>query len=138
MRRPKRKPKHGTYSEYCNHGCRCQPCKNAYSAWSQRNLRETGRGRLAARKRALCEFITEEQCIGLFNSQGGRCAICRKNLTWPSKDAHVDHNHLTGMIRGILCSMCNRGIGNFKDNPEYLRTGADYLEKATRAQERQC
>ena len=40
----------------------------------------------------------------------------------------VDHCHKTGKIRGLLCSTCNLMIGNAYDNPEILRSGANYLE----------
>src|SRR4051812_44889967 len=48
--------------------------------------------------------------------QGGVCAICLKALDEP----HVDHDHLTGRIRGLLCSLCNAGLGAFRDNLEWL------------------
>lgn len=59
--------------------------------------------------------------------QGNCCAICKEpfleNL-WPC----VDHDHVSGKVRGILCHMCNLALGNAKDNPEILRTMAAYLE----------
>lgn len=61
--------------------------------------------------------------------QEGQCAICKKDLEWPHKDTHVDHDHKTGRIRGILCSNCNRGIGMFKENPTFLRSAVEYVEK---------
>ncbi|WP_380568575.1 endonuclease VII domain-containing protein [Streptacidiphilus jeojiensis] len=51
------------------------------------------------------------------------CAIC---LT-PGPE-HVDHDHKTGRVRAILCFNCNGGLGQFKDRPDLLRRGADYLE----------
>lgn len=40
----------------------------------------------------------------------------------------IDHNHQTGEIRGLLCSPCNRAIGQLQDNPNILRKAANYLE----------
>lgn len=40
----------------------------------------------------------------------------------------VDHNHVTGEIRGILCSKCNKGLGIFNDSQQLLRKAANYLE----------
>ncbi len=51
------------------------------------------------------------------------CQICgRKRLLV------VDHDHVTGSIRGILCARCNLGIGYFVDNPQLLKNAASYLE----------
>lgn len=65
----------------------------------------------------------------LFDKQGLRCAICDEFL--PEKDSQIaiDHNHITGKIRGLLCHQCNFGLGNFKDSPEILRSAATYLER---------
>lgn len=68
--------------------------------------------------------ITEKEWLDKIASQGGVCAICRK----VPKRWHVDHNHISGSVRGILCGPCNQGIGQFKDDPILLRTAADYLE----------
>ena len=56
-------------------------------------------------------------------AQRGVCAICLV----PGPE-HVDHDHKTGRVRAILCFNCNGGLGQFKDRPELLRRGADYLE----------
>ena len=56
--------------------------------------------------------------------QGGVCAICQKN-----EPVHVDHDHVTGLVRGILCFNCNRGLGKLGDDVELLREALGYLEK---------
>lgn len=58
--------------------------------------------------------------------QGNACAICKEPF---AKTPHVDHDHETGNIRGLLCPMCNSGIGYFKDDPLRLRVAIEYLEK---------
>lgn len=64
----------------------------------------------------------------MLDDQDGRCAICLKP---PEPDRHlcVDHDHETGENRGLLCDICNRGVGIFRDDPEALRRAADYLER---------
>lgn len=65
----------------------------------------------------------------LLESQGGVCAICGKvaDGKW-----HLDHEHGTGRIRGVLCSRCNQGLGLFGDDPEVCSAAADYLSNPTR------
>jgi hypothetical protein len=59
--------------------------------------------------------------------QGGVCAICRMAS---KKTLNVDHCHITGEVRGLLCDACNKGCGHFRDRPELLRAAAAYLEAA--------
>lgn len=56
--------------------------------------------------------------------QRGVCLVCRA-----APAVHVDHDHSTGAIRGILCPPCNTGMGQFRDDPTVLRRAAEYLEK---------
>jgi len=72
--------------------------------------------------------ITLEARNIMIAGQGSVCAVCR-NSDWGSKGPTVDHNHITGAIRGILCMNCNRAIGLLRDNPKTLRAAADYLER---------
>lgn len=70
----------------------------------------------------------------LLQAQGGACAVCGAlNGTCiysgeKTKSLGVDHDHKTGAVRGLLCSDCNRAIGQMQDDPERLRKAADYLE----------
>jgi hypothetical protein len=47
----------------------------------------------------------------LFNAQQGRCAICLVSQEEMKSRLHVDHDHASGGVRGLLCSSCNRGLG---------------------------
>jgi predicted lipoprotein with Yx(FWY)xxD motif len=62
-------------------------------------------------------------------AQNDVCAICSNKCPDYSR-LSVDHNHVTGQIRGLLCNRCNRAMGLFQDDPEILRKAAAYLEKA--------
>lgn len=67
--------------------------------------------------------ITPEQYIEMLKSQGGRCAICRRE---PAKiNLSVDHDHDTGKIRGLLCPPCNRSVEWLIYNKEKAE---EYLE----------
>ncbi len=73
--------------------------------------------------------ITPEAYVQLLISQGGVCAICKK-LCSSGRLLAVDHCHKTGEVRGLLCGVCNRMLGNAQDEASTLRAAADYLEKA--------
>jgi len=63
----------------------------------------------------------------LYKSQEGRCAICHKKLTLMS--AHLDHDHKTNKVRGILCSNCNTAIGLLNDSVDRTVSAAFYLKR---------
>lgn len=74
-----------------------------------------------------------EQVAELLERQGYKCLICAVGIGYEfgrgtAGNAHLDHCHRTGVIRGWLCGPCNRGLGAFSDNPEFLRAAADYLD----------
>ena len=70
--------------------------------------------------------ITKEQHDAMHVAQGGRCAICRVAIA--GSNCHVDHDHATGKVRGLLCETCNPGLGCFRDDPLRLRAAIAYLE----------
>jgi hypothetical protein len=60
-------------------------------------------------------------------SQGGRCAICSKLFT---RTPNVDHDHVTGHVRGLLCQWCNTALGWFeKINGDWQERARDYLAR---------
>lgn len=66
----------------------------------------------------------------LSEEQNNLCAICN-NTENSSRNKYlaVDHDHLTGKIRGLLCTNCNRGIGLLKDSIPVLQKAIEYLNK---------
>jgi hypothetical protein len=65
-------------------------------------------------------------------AQGGGCAICGRaaHNGNDTRKLHVDHDHETGRVRGILCANCNRILGLAGDDTGILRKAADYLDLA--------
>lgn len=59
--------------------------------------------------------------------QGGRCWICER-ATGRVKALAVDHDHVSGVVRGILCGVCNQLLGHLRDDPDRARRIAEYLE----------
>ena len=70
--------------------------------------------------------LTPEQYENLYNDSDGRCYICKEEKEYY---LHVDHNHKTGEVRGLLCNHCNRGIGIFKENINILESAIQYIRK---------
>jgi len=64
----------------------------------------------------------------LLKNQGGVCAICRKS-DWNGRGPHVDHDHISGKVRGILCQNCNAALGMIGDDVKISRAMTDYLER---------
>ena len=62
-------------------------------------------------------------------AQKNRCAVCRTAIPGGKGDWHVDHDHATGAIRGLLCQNCNLGLGHFQDSPRFLAAAIKYLQK---------
>ena len=74
--------------------------------------------------------MTPEAFDSLLEAQGGKCAICGDNDLKDERGfrPHVDHCHKTGLVRGILCGRCNKGIGSLRDDAEIVRRALAYLE----------
>lgn len=85
------------------------------------------RAKRAAYVRKSLYGISQEGFDLLFVKQNGLCAICGTNDPG-KKGFHVDHDHVTGKVRWLLCGHCNLGLGHFRDNPEILRKAAAALE----------
>lgn len=70
----------------------------------------------------------------LFMKQGGKCAICKVAPPGGVFQENekvtlcVDHDHVTGEVRGLLCGPCNSGLGMFRDNTESLQNAIEYLK----------
>jgi hypothetical protein len=79
--------------------------------------------------------ITEHEAM--VTAQGNRCAICGDppdpNGVRASSRLHVDHDHDTGVVRGLLCNRCNQGVGYFRDEARLMLRAAQYIEEHRKA-----
>ena len=66
--------------------------------------------------------ISREQVEALHHEQDGRCAICHDPV-----HLVVDHDHVTGTVRGLICHACNKGLGLFRDSQYLFERAALYL-----------
>lgn len=77
--------------------------------------------------------VTYDVYVAMLDDQDNRCAICGRtpdpNGIKAASRLHVDHDHLTGTVRQLLCGRCNQGVGFFGDDPDRLRAAADYIER---------
>jgi hypothetical protein len=69
--------------------------------------------------------LSETEYLSLFEAQENSCSICHESFD--KVRACVDHCHESGKVRGLLCDNCNRGLGLFYDNKEFLLNAIVYL-----------
>ena len=126
---------------------RCLACARTASAEYHANLSveercirrrsDHGNNREKYRRDALLArfFITRDEYLLLLEAQNGVCAICKLPETsvrnGRTQELQVDHCHVTGKLRALLCGYCNRGLGGFRDNPVWLRRAAMYIQYYT-------
>lgn len=101
----------------------CHDCE-----WMQQNERK-------ARSRAVRFQVDVKKYEELHRAQYGRCAICGE---FSARALHMDHDHATGVIRELLCSQCNVGLGMFKDDITLLKRATEYLTKHKYKQQREA
>lgn len=70
--------------------------------------------------------LTGQEYQQMYQAQGGLCAICG-NPQISGRQLAVDHDHESGLVRGLLCQSCNRGIGYFGDDVSRLESAVGYL-----------
>jgi hypothetical protein len=113
---------------------RCKPCgrKSAQEYRASHPDLEKRRywaNRDAERERHLVRKygLTLHQYHEMLARQDGRCAICKLEAL-RHRFFDVDHCHQTGMVRGLLCTSCNRMLGHSGDNRSVLLAAAAYLQ----------
>jgi hypothetical protein len=89
-----------------------------------RKYNATHKKERAAAKKKHKYGLTAEQFDQMVQDQGGACRICG---IVPTGVLHIDHDHETGKIRGLLCGKCNKGIGLLGDDHKRLLRAALYL-----------
>lgn len=128
----------GTASGFRN---QCKSCENARTVKWRKNNKTEYNAQMAQHRRNYSKElktqkygITVEQWQALFDSQSGLCAICKQPETNFDKRHNklrtlsIDHCHITGKVRGLLCGKCNNALGLFNDDPNLLDAGSHYLK----------
>lgn len=104
-------------------GTYCKPCHNTIT---RRDKNKHGGARNYHLRRRY--GITAEYADRMLAEQGGLCAICRE-----APAGHVDHDHATERVRGLLCFNCNQALGNFRDRRDLMLRAAMYLDGGPQA-----
>ena len=108
----------------------CKECSNRET--SQRQKRDKPGVSLINRRAKLKKAfgLTVEQYDAMLESQGHKCALCESKSPGGRGRFVVDHCHESGRIRGLLCNLCNVGLGALSDSSKLLRKAISYLEKS--------
>lgn len=115
--------------KHAGHGL-CKPCYDAQYGAAHRDSanakkRAWGQANPKRRLEILRKYlygVTPEEVNEQLEKQGGLCAICVK-----APASQLDHDHVSGKMRGLLCSPCNQALGLFGDDCERLERAIDYL-----------
>lgn len=120
---------HRTYrgaKKYIHRARKCKSCHLAeHRRWLRTNPDASERYSRANQTRRY--GITPLEYAEMLEAQEGACRICMKPNLSDGKNLAIDHDHRTGKIRGLLCSNCNIGIGNFREDEHLLRAAIAYL-----------
>ena len=73
--------------------------------------------------------ITPEDYWKMLKDQNFSCKVCNSHMSNHAKGLHIDHNHETGKVRGLLCKGCNIALGEIKENKDTLAKLITYLEE---------
>lgn len=107
----------------------CNSCNHTKSkTWKQEN-KQAAQDSQRKSMRKLRYGLTEEAFSLRYTEQGGCCAICSTPLETTGKNTHIDHDHNTGKVRGLLCNNCNTGIGKFSEDTVTLQKAILYIER---------
>jgi hypothetical protein len=116
-------------------GKNCRECIRITSAeWRDRNYARHSDGARQKNWRDV-GILNEDGSIFTINDfnrhfqiQGGSCKICGTHQATLKRALAVDHDHSTGLFRGLLCSNCNSALGLVDENTETIRRLVEYLE----------
>jgi hypothetical protein len=123
----------GRYNRSKCDSCKAQVKKQAFDKFKRENPSYWKEWQTTDKRRATNYRqygITEADVDAMRSVQDFCCLICgAREGSWKANSSRlvVDHNHTTGEVRGMLCPSCNRGLGQFNDDPDTLRAAVQYL-----------
>ena len=110
-----------------------------YNIGEAPNSRKFRRREKRMRRASVIEYtygLKPEEYEQMVTSQKNLCAIC--GTKEEGNVLCIDHDHTTGKVRGLLCTNCNIGLGNLKDNVQIFQSAIAYLQKYGKAGDSTC
>lgn len=101
----------------------CKPCANEVTKQSKKRKHKSEK---AANRYYNLKYkygLNESDVEIMKEEQNNKCAIC-----WEDRKLNIDHCHTTGVVRGLLCNVCNTGLGKVREDPDTLRRAVEYIE----------
>lgn len=119
----------------------CQKCFERQWRSERVEIRREQKKRWAAENPERKALVSRESWLGrynltvkswndLYDAQNGMCAVCSVPLERRGRNTHVDHDHSSGFVRGLLCRRCNRALGLLKDEERVLQGAIRYLRRS--------
>jgi hypothetical protein len=118
---------------YARHHARIRQQQSEYHRMNRGKIDSRTAARQRSAKMRSRYGIDVDEYDALSERQCHACAICGERAQGESLD--VDHDHVTGKVRGLLCRQCNQGLGLFKDDPTRLWCATAYLSTRPTHQE---
>ena len=123
---------------------RCKSCAKAFTQPATKQWRKNSpEGYTESTKRTKVKLkygISVEDIENLMIQQNSLCALCKNPISFNSEEKkdkpHIDHDHESGIVRGLLCLTCNTGLGMFKDSFDLLEQAKQYLQRSIKQRER--
>jgi Recombination endonuclease VII len=104
--------------------------RRKYATDDEFRARKNAISAASKRKRTLERHgLSLEDYEAMLARQHGACGICEISF---QRTPRIDHCHVTGLVRGLLCNNCNLAIGNLKDNPIFAYKAGGYLDRWVR------
>lgn len=110
----------------------CKPCLNRIARDRLKKPKNRANAKKYADRFRIKKLygMTIEDIDRMMDDQDNKCAICREPLVFGTGGCSVDHDHGTNVVRGLLCRLCNVGLGHFRENEMHLNAAIRYLQRA--------
>jgi hypothetical protein len=117
----------------CSHGVRseCKTCEKKRRAIRHQRAKKNNPDQRRSVVLKNKYGITITDFNKMLVSQKFKCGVCKSTYPGPKGVFAVDHCHKTNKVRGLLCYLCNVGLGSFRDNIDYLTSAISYLKRSS-------
>jgi len=106
----------------------CANCRINYRKVNKKEIIKRRKPKLRDEQLKYVYGITRNEYNTMYKNQKAKCGICKLHEKHFTRILCVDHCHITGKIRGLLCHKCNAALGAFRDNIDILKNAIKWLE----------